>query len=555
MNKKVLISIATGIMVIGVILFFLLRRSDLRSELQQSLNEQGNAVINQSQFLDEIKSFYADRDYLEVWFFNGSLSKAGDELIDKINEVKYDGLIPADYHLKQLTSYASKKDSDKVEFKSLSTEEKVNVELLLTDAFFQLASDLDKGKIDPVQLDSSWKFERPESVLNYTELLNAIASGSAVENEIEKIFPNSALYIKGRKAIKKLYEIKAKDTLTWELEEVSEAIEVGDKHPAIPSLRQRLIFWEFLSPYDGGDELLFDSTMWEGLKQYQEANGMKPDGVIGSLAAESLNHSPAQLIEVAAVNMERLRWLPEIDWQKEMILVNVANYQLDYLTNMDTTFSAKVIVGKEYNESPTFSAPMSYIVFSPYWNIPPSITKEEIIPAVQNNKNYLEEKNMEVVTASGDPVKASQVDWTLKDDEEFPFRVRQKPGGDNSLGRVKFMFPNKYNIYIHDTPARSLFQKETRALSHGCIRIENPDQFAKILLKDKSWTDDKIQGAMNQEVEEIVELDRRIPVVILYLTFWAEDDGRAHFRPDVYNRDKALLKALKQPRKSTVQET
>jgi murein L,D-transpeptidase YcbB/YkuD len=272
---------------------------------------------------------------------------------------------------------------------------------------------------------------------------------------------------------------------------------------------------------------------------------MNPDGVIGSLVAESLNKSPQNLIDIASINMERLRWMPTFDWEKKMVLVNVANYQLDYLVKADTAFTAKVIVGKEYNESPTFTALMSYIAFSPYWNIPASITQEEIIPAVRKDKNYLNQKNMEVVETSGNPVNENRIDWSDKNSEDFPYLIRQKPGGDNSLGLVKFMFPNEYNIYIHDTPSRSLFDRETRALSHGCIRIQNPDQFAKVLLNDKSWDDEKIKIAMNQDSEQIVKLDREIPVVILYMTFWAGEDGTANFRSDVYNRDEALLNALK----------
>jgi murein L,D-transpeptidase YcbB/YkuD len=215
------------------------------------------------------------------------------------------------------------------------------------------------------------------------------------------------------------------------------------------------------------------------------------------------------------------------------------------MNNSDTIFTAKVIVGKEYNESPTFKAPMSYIVFSPYWNIPASITKDEIIPAVRKDKNYLSRKNMEVVSENGELVNLKNVDWALKDGENFPYLIRQKPGGDNSLGLVKFMFPNEYNIYIHDTPSRSLFDRESRALSHGCIRIQNPDQFAKILLNDPDWTDEKIQKAMKQEIEEVVKLDREIPVILVYMTFWADRDGKANFRSDIYNRDEALLNSLR----------
>ncbi len=542
MNKKIIIPIAAVLLLaVGLFWFFNQRRSDLTDELQQHLTSEKVGVLAESDYSESIHEFYTERDYMEVWLFNGTLSNKGEELLEQIEDSKYDGLQPSDYNLTKIYELSSNKDKENKKFRNLSSEEKVNLELLLTDSFFNLAHDLDKGKVNPSSLDPNWKFEEKETDLNYSDLIKEVASGSSVKKTFEKLYPNSELYAHGKDAIKELYEIRENDTLTWSFEPVEGAIKVGEKHAAIPELRKRLVFWDFLKQYDTDEATLFDSTMFSGLQKYQESNGMNPDGVIGSLVAESLNNSPQNLIDIASINMERLRWMPKMDWNQEMVLVNIANYQLDYMEKADTAFTAKVIVGKEYNESPTFTAPMSYIVFSPYWNIPESITNEEIIPSVQKNPNYLSQKNMEVVNGSGEVVKASKINLS----KEEGYRVRQKPGGDNSLGLVKFMFPNEYNIYIHDTPSRSLFEKETRALSHGCIRIQNPEQFAKILLHDKSWTDEKIKEAMNQENEEVVELDRKIPVVILYMTFWADKDGKANFRSDVYDRDQGLLKALR----------
>ena len=547
MNKKIIVPfVAVLILAIGLIWFFNHRRSDISDELQAALSGDRSGSLSQSNYSEELEKFYADREYLEVWLFNGSLSKSGEELLKQIEDSKFDGLQPADYHLEEIYALSSDPDRKNKKFKSLSAEEKVNLELMLSDSFFNLAHDLEKGKVNPSSLDPNWKFEEKESEINYTELLKEVANGSSVEKTFASLYPSSEIYAQGREAIEELYEIQRNDTLTWEFAKVDGAIKVGEKHAAIPALRKRLVFWDFLKPYDTEEPTLFDSTMFDGLQKYQESNGMNPDGVIGSLVAESLNNSPQNLIDIASINMERLRWMPKIDWDQEMVLVNIANYQLDYMHKKDTAFTAKVIVGKEYNESPTFTAPMSYIVFSPYWNIPESITKDEIIPCISKNPNYLSQKNMEVVSGSGEVVKASKVNLS----KDQGYRVRQKPGGDNSLGLVKFMFPNEYNIYIHDTPARSLFEKETRALSHGCIRIQNPDQFAKILLDDKEWDDEKIQEAMNQDTEEVVELDRKIPVVLLYMTFWADKNGKANFRSDVYDRDEALLKALRREKSS-----
>jgi murein L,D-transpeptidase YcbB/YkuD len=547
MNKKIIISVSAVLLLgVGLIWFFNQRRSDISDELQAILSEEKSSVLAYSNYSEEIQSFYTDRDFMEVWLFNGTLSKQGKDLLAQIENSKYDGLQPEDYNLAKIYELSTNQDRENKKFRNLSAEEKVTLELLLSDSFYSLAHDLEKGKVNPSKLDSNWKFEEKETEVNYSDLLEKVANGSSVEKTFASLYPSFDLYSDGREAIKGLYELQENDTLTWEFASVDGAIEVGEKHAAIPALRKRLIFWDVLKPYDQEDPTLFDSTMFVGLQKYQAANGMNSDGVIGALVAESLNNSPQNLIDIASVNMERLRWMPAIDWNQEMVLVNVANYQLDYMQKSDTAFTAKVIVGKEYNESPTFTAPMSYIVFSPYWNIPESITNDEIIPSMRKNSNYLSQKNMEVVDGNGKVVSASKVNL----EKGQGYRVRQKPGGDNSLGLVKFMFPNEYNIYIHDTPARGLFEKETRALSHGCIRIQNPDQFAKILLDNSDWDDEKIQAAMNQDNEEVVQLDRDIPVVILYMTFWADKDGKANFRSDVYDRDAALLKALRSKKSS-----
>jgi murein L,D-transpeptidase YcbB/YkuD len=544
-NKLFSIVSAVILLVLGFIWFFNHRRSDLTDELELTLTGEKTSFLANTDYYKEIQSIYADRDYLEIWLKNGLLSKIGEEMLVYIEDSKFDGLQPKDYNLIQIYNMSTDSEKKNKKFRNLTSDEKVNLELLLTDGFFNLVHDLEKGKVNPSSLDPNWKFEEKPSVGNYSEMLAEIANGESVETTLSKLNPSSKLYGQGKKAIENLYEIQKNDTLTWTYEAVEGSIDVGQLHAAIPAIRKRLVFWNFMKPYELVDPTLFDSTMLVGLKKYQESNGMNPDGVIGSLVAESLNKSPQDLIDIASINMERLRWMPELDWEQEMVLVNIANYQLDYMKKSDTTFSAKVIVGKEYNESPTFTAPMSYIAFSPYWNIPSSIMHDEIIPAVQKDKSYLSRKNMEVISSDGEPLNVKNVDWNLKSGENFPYLIRQKPGGDNSLGLVKFMFPNEYNIYIHDTPARGLFDRESRALSHGCIRIQNPDKFAKILLNDQSWTDEKIQQAMHQQTEEVVKLDREIPVVIVYMTFWADQDGKANFRSDVYNRDEALLNALR----------
>jgi L,D-transpeptidase YcbB len=279
------------------------------------------------------------------------------------------------------------------------------------------------------------------------------------------------------------------------------------------------------------EEKIYDSIMESGIKILQKRHGLEPDGVIGQGTIRASNMTPEQLIITASVNLERLRWLPDSIKDLELILVNTANFQLDFIQKRDTVLSSRVIVGKSYHSTPQFSSPMSYIVFSPTWTVPSSITRNEIIPSIKKDNQYLAKKNMKLLTSSGSIVDPNTIDWSKVNPRNFPYIVRQEPGEQNSLGLVKFMFPNKYSVYIHDTPSRSLFAREDRALSHGCIRIQKPFELAKLLLSfDPNWTDEKIQNAMKQTKEQTVMLDRKIPVVILYLTSWTDGKGNSYFR-------------------------
>ena len=270
---------------------------------------------------------------------------------------------------------------------------------------------------------------------------------------------------------------------------------------------------------------------------------MVQDGVLGQVTLASLNESPASLMDKLAVNLERLRWIPDEFFEGETIFVNIPSFHLVYRSGADTLFSTKVIVGTVKHQSPVFTAPMSYLVMSPYWNIPPSIARNETIPAIKRNPSYLESNRMEVVNSAGNSVPPSAVNWNAR---PFPYLIRQKPGEDNALGLVKFMFPNPNNVYLHDTPAKQLFDREIRTFSHGCIRMQNPKTFADLLLKNKpEWTSDRIWEAMNQSKEQIVQLDKKIPVVITYLTLTMDAKGNPQFRQDVYQRDAEVLSLLK----------
>jgi murein L,D-transpeptidase YcbB/YkuD len=492
---------------------------------------------------DEIYSFYSNRAFEEAWSSEGVLTELAYELRFEIRQSKFDGLNPHDYHLGIIDAFFETFESNKKNKVPNDQAELVDLELFLSNAFFQLSAHLDRGKVDPSLLKSTWGISPKPLKVNYSELLSSAIEQGDIRRNLEKLYPKFTIYKRGREVIRALEEKSKSDSLTWKPVKIEKTIKVGESNNSIPIIRQRLQFWGYMGQYELEDPKVYDSSLFKGVQEFQMKNGMEPDGALGKNSIAGINNSPSVLMDRAAVNMERLRWLPDTVKEAEIILVNIANYRLDYINKLDTIFSSKVIVGLRYHATPIFSAPMSYIVFSPFWNIPNSIARNEIIPAIRKNPNYLSQKNMEVVTFSGQPVDPGSVNWSAK---TFPYMIRQRPGGSNSLGLVKFMFPNKYSVYIHDTPSRSLFEREDRALSHGCIRLQNPAEFAKILLSEMpGWTEERIQEAMNRKSELIVNLNRKIPVVLVYLTFWADSRGQANFRQDVYNRDEEILTLLK----------
>ena len=296
----------------------------------------------------------------------------------------------------------------------------------------------------------------------------------------------------------------------------------GDSAVAIAQIRKRLFITGDLSNDSG--KTLFDSELKDGLAKYETRHNRKADGIITTTLAKELSIPVEDRIKTIIVNMERCRWIdPAVMSAKELVAVNIPSYKLNYMKEGKSVLESKIVVGKEMNKTVVFSGNISYIVFSPYWNIPKSIIEEEIKPGMEKNSNYLEDKNME---------------WN-------DGNVRQKPGKANSLGLVKFMFPNSNNIYLHDTPSKSLFNKESRAFSHGCVRVEKARDLAIAIMDDQNkMSASAIDKAMNKGTEQSVSLKRKIPVYIAYFTAWADKDGNVEFYEDIYNRDNRLAQLL-----------
>lgn len=536
---------------IGFILFFIVQpllgqafQEELRLTLEKSTQE-SPAMLRGSRLLKlgEAYQFYAHRNFDPIWSEEGRLTELAYEFRFELRQSLYDGLQPATYHLALIDSYVATVEKREAAKEGLVPKELAELELLMTDAFFALAEDLDLGIVNPEGLAAKWSIPRKRKALEYDSLLTQAWRTAELRSQLALLYPKTPSYSKGKLLFRQLEERAKGKEINWKPIKTDRVLRPGESNATLLQVRERLAFWGYLEALGRTDPKIYDSLLVRQVLAFQAERGIKVDGVLGYATLQALNESPAQLMDKIKVNLERMRWIPEHFFRGEAILVNVPSFELVYHKGADTLFTTKVIVGTLKHQTPVFTAPLSYLVFSPYWNIPPSIAKNETLPAIRKNANYLQRYSMEVVNTAGQPLTSSQVNWNAK---PFPYLIRQKPGESNALGQVKFMFPNPNNVYLHDTPAKQLFDQDLRAFSHGCIRMAQPRDFAELLLKNsEGWTSEKVGLAMGQDKEKIVNLPYKIPVGIVYFTFWTEANGKPRFFVDIYKRDAEVLELLR----------
>ncbi len=463
-----------------------------------------------------------------------------DQLISEIENVELEGLRPEDYHLVVLKELREKVFySDNYE-----AEDVAKMEVLLTDALVLMASHLQAGKTDPATVDPQWQAVRRESAADLLPAIDSALSGGDISGFLGAYLPAHREYLNLRKGLSRYRKIR--DSGGWpQFPAGNEVLQLKVKHPDVAFLRRRLMISQGGAENYGADSLTFDQHLHEQVKIFQKRNGLDTSGVVTEATIATLNIPVEERIATIEANLERWRWLKD-DLGKKHIKVNIADFLMGVVENNTTVLRADAIVGKPYRKTPVFSATMTYLVLSPSWTVPPTILKNDVLPAVRKNRAYLKQKGMLVLKNDGSVVDPSAIDWKGTSGK-FPYQIKQKPGKDNALGVVKFMFPNKYNVYIHDTPQRNLFAHTDRSFSSGCIRISEPLTLAEYLLQDKKeWTRERMEKVIASGKETTVTLNEPVQVHVIYLTAWADDNGTVHFRKDVYGRDEALLRALKE---------
>ena len=310
-------------------------------------------------------------------------------------------------------------------------------------------------------------------------------------------------------------------------------IKPGQQNPAVPAIARRLAVTGDFTGTVNDQDTTYGPELQEAVKRFQRRHGLEPDGTVGAAAVAQMNVPVEERVRQLSLSLERWRWLPR-DLGDRHILVNVPEYGLEVWEDKKIALQMRVVVGKKDTPTPIFNDEMTHIVFSPYWNVPPDIVRNETLPSVMRDSAFLARSNMEVLDKGGNVVDPSTIDL----ENAAAYRFRQRPGSSNSLGLVKFMFPNAYNVYLHDTPADSLFARATRSFSHGCVRVEQPEELARYVLGDQpEWTPERIGEAMRAGVEKHVKLAKAIPVYLGYWTARVSADGLVQFRDDLYGVD------------------
>jgi murein L,D-transpeptidase YcbB/YkuD len=492
-----------------------------------------------------LKRFYQRRNFRPAWSDNNGLLSHAEPLVEAIKEVNREGLIPEFYHFEKITALLEQVQNSSYLSLLLNVEALVELDLLLTDAFLLLGCHFSAGCVNPVTFDLEWFTNRDD--LNVDAVLEDALKENSVRQTLSELLLSQGEYHRLKETLFLYREISRSGG--WSPVYGDIVLKNKVESSQIVALKKRLFASGDLDDYKNLRNGFFDNVLERAVMRFQKRHGLEVDGTVGPLTRDALNVSAEARVRQIEVNLERMRWTAR-NLGHRYIIVNIADFKSYVIEHGRSVLSMDVVVGKPFWNTPIFTDKMTYIVLNPSWNIPESIAKEEILPKIQEDPNYLENQNIKVLTSwskRAREIPPETINWSERDIESFPYKFRQNPGPLNPLGRIKFLFPNKFKVYLHDTPARGQFSRNIRAFSHGCIRIKRPLELAEYLLRDDpEWTRENILSALESEDETEIHIKQPITIHIVYLTAWVDEQGILNFRSDIYGRDEQLSKALKQ---------
>jgi murein L,D-transpeptidase YcbB/YkuD len=525
-----------------------------------------------------IPEIYEARAFAPAWRRPAQV----DALLEVIEQSRSEGLDPRDYHLEQVQGARSAfEDVD-----AIGAVERAGMDILLTDAVIRLGYHLRFGKVDPVALDSDWNFSRELTDRDPAEVIQAAIDAQSMREFAAEVIPRNFFYERLRGALAEYREIEMRGG--WPTVPSGPVLKAGMRDGRVPALAERLAITGDYEPpsaddrtdrgavatngrsmpvtrsappgrsvsslastpdvvssaeSDAVDPLLYDGPLIAAVRRFQERHGLSVDGVVGAATLSALNVPVAARIDQIRANLERGRWVLG-DLDDDFVIVNVAGFKLYVVRDGEVERSMRVQVGRPYRKTPVFKSRITYLVFNPTWTVPPTIFTEDILPELRRDAAYLATRDIELFDSSGNLLDPQSVDWRAR--TSLPYRLVQRPGPNNALGRVKFMFPNDHSVYLHDTPSRDLFERDSRAFSSGCIRLEEPLELALDLL-GPAWNAQRVATLLASGRTETVFLDAPLTVMLLYWTTEVDAEGRVYFLPDVYARDAAVIAELSAP--------
>jgi len=480
---------------------------------------------------------YKNNDMQPLWLnrnTNDPTSRAGN-LVEVLQNCLTDGLNPDDYKVAEILTLLPRRDM----------ASRIRLDVLLTMALGRYVADMREGSADPCLLDPRlFAAARDKEVDLFTVVQNGL-NAPDIKKFLRKQAPSHKAYAGLRKALTRYRGIVEHGG--WEMISTGKTIKIGMTDPRLPLICRRLnMTGEMVSIPD--QCTVYTREIEGAVIRFQRHFQLEVDGVIGKKTLAALNVPASRLVRKIILNMERWRWLPHrLDGKR--LFVNIAGFQLFGATDEQVEINMPVIVGKKYHETPIFTGMMKYLVINPYWNIPDSIAVKEIVPHMRHDPHYLRQKNIRIFkgwSENAPEINPASINWQTIGKRIKRYRLRQDSGPTNALGRIKFIFPNPYHVYLHDTPARQLFKRSNRSFSHGCIRVSRPLDLAVYLLKDmkKPLDREQLQQLIDAGKRKVILLDRRIPIHILYRTVRSAINGETFFYPDIYGRDALLARAL-----------
>ncbi len=509
--------------------------SIIKSKIEKGIETKSisaDGIILYSQ--DILPLYYQKVNFQQSWVDQENI----DELLEVLNDSYNEGLTPSDYHLNRITNLMSSTSGNN------TPEIYANLDLILTDAAILYAVHLIAGKVDQSDIREGWDIPKISIPSESKGYLEEALTNKQIKHMMNELMPNHFMYTHLRNGLSNYRSIA--ENGGWPEIPVGQVLKLGildDRNTVVRKYLQ--ITGDYQIEEDSIGSNLFDERLEDAVKRFQYRHNLNQDGVIGKGTLSLMNVPIEKRIEEIRINLERARWIIH-HLPSEFLVVNIAGFNIRRIINDSVVFYSRVIVGKHYHESPIFDGKMTYIELNPTWTLPYSIATKETLPKLRKNPNYLAEKNMIIMDRDGRELNPSTIDFDSLSRRNFPYILRQKAGPHNALGEVKFMFPNKYSIYLHDTPGRSLFKREDRAFSHGCIRLDKKWELFLNLMGD-DWNMEKINEIVKSEKTTRVKLLNPIEIILLYWTAGADKQDELYFNKDVYDRDSDVLEQLDKP--------